>query len=286
MPAASTSAQSAVIALAKERPEIGKVRAARELRERGIHLSPSAVHAIWARHGLGSRYDRLMLRARRAGSGKASLSESQQALLRRGRISRRVSARSGGNGSAGSHPRRDELIAVAAKIFSNRGYERASLRKICSEAGILAGSMYHHFRSKEDLFVSVHAEGFRQLNAAVDRGLEGESDPWRRLEAACAAHITKLVQGNDVLVVTGTSLFHTAGAALQRRLNRDRGAYEERFRTMIAALPLRPDVDRSVLRLSLLGALNWTHIWYRPGKMTPKQIAHQLVSKILKPRAA
>jgi len=279
---AVSSAESAVIALARERPEMGKVRAARELRERGIDLSPSGVHAIWARHGLASSYARLMLRVRRA---RSALSESQQALLRRARISRRVSARSGGNGEAASHPRRDELIAVAARTFSARGYERASLRKICSEAGILAGSMYHHFRSKEDLFVSVHAEGFRQLNQAVDRAIADEADPWRRLEAACAAHIAALVQGNDVLVVTGTSLFHTSGPALRRRLNRDRSAYEERFRRMVETLPLPRDVDRTILRLALLGALNWTHIWYRPGRKTPKQIAHQLVAKILRPGA-
>jgi len=283
---AASSAESAVIALAKERPEIGKVRASRELRQRGIDLSPSGVHAIWARHGLASSYARLMLRARRAASGRSALSESQQALLRRAKISRRVSARSGGNGESRSHPRRDELIAAAARTFSARGYERASLREICAEAGILAGSMYHHFRSKEDLFVSVHAEGFRQLNEAVDRAIEGETDAWRRLEAACAAHIAALVQGNDVLVVTGTSLFHTSGAVLRRRLSRDRDAYDERFRALVDALPLRPDVDRSILRLSLLGAVNWTHIWYRPGKKTPKQIAHQLVAKLLKPRTA
>jgi AcrR family transcriptional regulator len=283
---AASSAESAVIALARERPEMGKVRAARELRDRGIDLSPSGVHAIWARHGLASSYARLMLRARRATSGRSALSESQQALLRRARISRRVSARSGGNGESGSHPRRDELITAAAKTFSARGYERASLRKICADAGILAGSMYHHFRSKEELFVSVHAEGFRQLNQAVDRAIADESDPWRRLEAACAAHIAALVQGNDVLVVTGTSLFHTSGPALRRRLNRDRSAYEERFRAMVEALPLPRDVDRTILRLALLGAVNWTHIWYRPGKKTPQQIAHQLVGKILRPGGA
>jgi AcrR family transcriptional regulator len=281
---AASSAESAVIALARERPEMGKVRAARELRERGIDLSPSGVHAIWARHGLASSYARLMLRARRATSGRSALSVSQQALLRRARISRRVSARGAGNGESGSHPRRDELITAAAKTFSARGYERASLRKICADAGILAGSMYHHFRSKEELFISVHAEGFRQLNQAVDRAIADESDPWRRLEAACAAHITALVQGNDVLVVTGTSLFHTSGPALRRRLNRDRSAYEERFRAMVEALPLPRDLDRTILRLALLGAVNWTHIWYRPGKKTPQQIAHQLVAKILKPR--
>jgi len=282
MPPASSSARSAAVALAKERPEIGKVRASRELRERGIHLSPSAVHAIWARHGLASSYDRLMLRARRAGSGKAALSASQQALLQRARISRRVSARSGANGNGRSHPRRDELIAVAAKIFSAKGYERASLREICAVAGILAPSMYHHFRSKEDLFVSVHAEGFRQLNQAVDRALQGVTDPWDRLEAATAAHLTELVDRADVLVVTVTSLFHRGGTGLQRRLNRERAAYEDRVRKLIVALRLPADVDTTLLRLTLLGAINWTRIWYRPGKKTPAQIAHHLVKRILR----
>jgi AcrR family transcriptional regulator len=275
-----------VLALAQERPEIGKVRAARELRSRGIQLSPSGVHAILTEHGLATSYDRLKLRAGRSGDRKSELSEAQRALLRRATISRRVTARAGSQGSSASHPRRDELIDAAAKVFSAKGYEGASLREICSAAGILPGSMYYHFRSKQDLFVTVHAEGFRQLNDAVDQAVQKETDPWRRLEAACGVHITEMVEGNNVLLVTGTSLFHTAGAALQRRLNRDRDGYEERIRALVAALPLPPDVDRSVLRLSLLGALNWTHIWYRPGKKTPKQIAHQLVSKILRPRTA
>ena len=144
--------------------------------------------------------------------------------------------------------------------------------------------MYYHFRSKEDLFATVHAEGFKQLNQAVDQALRDETDPWRRLEAACAAHIRQLVEGNEVLLVTGTSLFHVAGPALNRRLTRERDRYEERFRSMIAALPLPGDVDRTLFRLSLLGALNWTHVWYRPGRKTPAQIAQQLVAKIFKPR--
>ena len=253
---------------------MGKVRAARELRDRGVHLSASAVHSIWKLHGLATSYDRL----RRGG---AALSESQRARLRRATISRRVTARAGANGSA-YHPRREELLAAAAKIFSARGYEGASLREICAAAGILAGSMYHHFSSKEDLFVSVHAEGFRHLNEVVDRALEGKAQPWARLEAAIGAHLGELVERTDVVAVTSASLFHMQGSHLQRRLNRQREAYELRFRKLIQALPLPPEVDRSLLRLTLLGAINWTRIWYRPGKRTPAQIAHHLVQKVLR----
>jgi AcrR family transcriptional regulator len=282
MASAARSAKNAALALAKERPEMGKVRAARELRGRGIQLSPSAVHTIWTRHGLATSYDRLRLRAGRTDAGKASLSDSQRARLRRATISRRVSARAGANGNFAVHPRREELLAAAARIFSARGYDGASLREICAAAGILAGSMYHHFRSKEDLLVSVHAEGFRQLNEVVDRALEGKTEPWARLEAAIGAHLGKLVGRTDVTAVTVASLFHTAEAPLQRRLNREREAYEHRLRELITALPLPPDADKSLLRLALLGAINWTRIWYRPGKRTPAQIAHHLVNKVLR----
>jgi TetR/AcrR family transcriptional regulator, cholesterol catabolism regulator len=274
------TAKDAALALARERPEMGKVRAARELRGRGIRLSASTIHSIWVRHGLATSYDRLRLHAGR-GEARRALSESQRARLRRATISRRMAARAEAN-AATFHPRREELLVAAAKIFSMRGYDGASLREICAAAGILPGSMYHHFRSKEDLFVSVHAEGFRRLNEVVDRALQGETDPWLRIEAAIGAHLTELVERADVVAVTSASLFHMEDSRLQRRLNRKRDAYETRFRALIDALPLPVDVDRRLLRLTLLGAINWTRVWYRPGKRTPTQIAHHLVNKILR----
>ena len=157
---------AAALALARERPEIGKVRAARELRSRGIHVSPSSVHAIWQRNGLASSYERLVSRAGGSDVRTAALSESQRALLKRRKISRGI-----------EHPRRERLIELAARVFNQKGYETASLREICEAAGILPGSMYHHFRSKEDLFATLHAEGFRQVSEAVDRALKERSTP-------------------------------------------------------------------------------------------------------------
>ena len=257
-----------MLSLARERPELGKVRAARELRARGIRVSPSAVHLIWKLHGLAHGYQRLLLRRT-----ERDLSPKQRSRLQRMRVARRH-----GPGALG----RERLILAAARVLGERGYEGASLAKICAAAGILPGSLYHHFRSKEDLFVNVHAEGFRQLNEAIDSALAEETDPWGRLEAACAAHLTLLVGSPDVSLVTGTSLFHTAPPGLQRRLNRDRDAYEARYKELIAALGLPREVDASLLRLNLLGALNWTRMWYQPGKRNPKELAHHLVQRILK----
>ncbi len=63
-----------------------------------------------------------------------------------------------------------------------------------------------------------------------------------------------------------------------QQLQAERDHYENRLRALIDALPLRKGLDRTLLRLQLLGALNWTMLWYRPGGRTPGQIAANLVA--------
>lgn len=279
--AVTHSTEAAVLQLAGERPEWGKVRAARELNKRGVKVSPTIVHLVWRQHGLTSSYERLLKRRRDVGSDQP-LSASQLSLLQRKRTMRRLEVAVPRPDVPAGSSARDRLISAAARVLGEHGYERATLKMICSAAGTLPASLYHHFRSKEDLFIAVHAAGFRQLNEAVESAVAQYSDPWLRLEAACAAHLTLLVARPDFSLVSGASPFPSAPPALQRRLGRDRNVYEARFRVLIEALDLPEEVDRSLLRLYLLGALNWARLWYRPDKRDPKALAHQLVQVILR----
>lgn len=47
--------------------------------------------------------------------------------------------------------RRDEILAIAADQFAERGIANTTVRDIASAAGILSGSLYHHFESKEQI---------------------------------------------------------------------------------------------------------------------------------------
>ena len=48
-----------------------------------------------------------------------------------------------------SSERRDQIIAIATRLIASRGYAATTVRDIADEAGILSGSLYHHFASKE-----------------------------------------------------------------------------------------------------------------------------------------
>ena len=83
-------------------------------------------------------------------------------------------------------------------MFVEQGYAAASLRDIAGRAGLLPGSLYHHFDSKEELFVAVHREGFRQLTAAVSEAIAEAQDPWERLERGCSTHAELMLEGSAI----------------------------------------------------------------------------------------
>ena len=175
--------------------------------------------------------------------------------------------------------RRSELLAVAARLFAKGGFEATSMRDIAGEVGMLAGSMYYHFPSKNELIAAVYQSGVTQIGAAVDAALGGATAPWARLEAACIAHLEALLSDSAHAAVMLADLGRL-DPRLRRRLVVMRDGYERRFSALVTALPLPAGTDRSLWRLHLLGALNWTPTWYRRGGKPPAAIARALVAAL------
>lgn len=174
---------------------------------------------------------------------------------------------------------RETLMAVSARLFARGGFDATSMRDIAGEAGMLAGSMYYHFPSKNDLIAAVYEEGVAEISAAVDAAMATSDAPWARLEAACVAHLQSLLSDTAHAAVMTADLSRL-DARLRRRLVAMRDAYEERFVDLVAELPLAVGIDRTLWRLQLLGALNWTPTWYRPGRKSPAAIARALVEAL------
>lgn len=277
-----SSLEEAVLNQARDYPQRGQGKAAEELKRQGYSVSTSGVRYIWAKHDLETTYKRLKA-LEAGGGGKAQpLTERQKEFLKRGEVSRKLSRRSrqavAGADLALPDERRSHILLAAAELFVKHGYSGTSIRDIAREAGLLPGSVYHYYPAKEDLFIAVHHEGFRQLITRVEDVLKREKDAWRRLELACAAHIESVVGGNSIHKITGTGLFSIHEQGLQRRLKADRVRYEQIFRTLVGDLKLSKSVNPTVFRLALLGAVNWSRVWYRAGKKSPADVARAMVA--------
>ena len=177
--------------------------------------------------------------------------------------------------------RRAQLLDAAARLFRERGFHATSMRDIAKAVGMLSGSIYYHFASKEEMLFAVYQEGKRRVAEAVDAAVAGESGPWQRLEAACAAHLRALIAHRDYTQVMIQTLPHEAGPA-ESRIRDLRRDYEQRFRRLIDDLTLPPDIDRHYLRLLLFGALNWSQVWYRTGGDSPEIVARRFLDTLRK----
>jgi AcrR family transcriptional regulator len=175
-----------------------------------------------------------------------------------------------------------QVLDAAARLFRARGFEGTSVRDIVRAVGMLPGSLYYHFATKEDLLAEVYAEGVRRISTRVRAAIEPLADPWARLEAACVAHLEAILEDDDYAQVVVRVRPADAPAARQR-LIRLRDEYEALLKGLIQDLRLPRGTDRRSLRLMLLGSLNWSQTWYRPGGNSPKTIARRFVALLRSP---
>jgi len=177
---------------------------------------------------------------------------------------------------------RRRILDAAARVFMHKGYVATRLTDIAEEAEMRAGSLYYHFESKEQIFEEVLQIGialvFDAVRAAVEE-LGPEVSHRTRIGAAIEAHLTMLLQHGDYTSANFRN-FGQIQDALQLRHLPLRQAYGDYLRGLLEAArdagEIRADADLSLVRMLLLGALNWSIEWYDPEKRPLAEIAGEL----------
>jgi AcrR family transcriptional regulator len=183
---------------------------------------------------------------------------------------------------------RQRILDAAAKVFREQGYANARLSDIAELAGMQTGSLYYHFDGREELVAEILRLGietaWEQVRDAVDR-LPADATPLARLAAAIRAHTLAVLEISDYASAQARIVGQVPPDVLQGHVADQRryGAYwNELIGAAAASGELRADADLFVARMLVLGALNWTAEWYRPGRGTSaSDIADQAVAVAL-----
>jgi AcrR family transcriptional regulator len=84
---------------------------------------------------------------------------------------------------------RRHILAVATRLFAERGYEATSIEAVLKACGISRGALYHHFGSKQELFQAVFEQIEERIAEATVKASRGISDPKQSLRAGCLAFL-------------------------------------------------------------------------------------------------
>lgn len=185
-----------------------------------------------------------------------------------------------------SPERRAELLATAAEVFAAQGYNATTVRKIADAAGMLAGSLYYHFDSKESMIDEILSTFLDELWAGYDAVLASGLGPRETIEGLVTESFKQIDRHRPAVAVYQKESRHLSVQPrfsylgdLQQRFEKawlgtlERGVEEGVFRS-----DLDPRLTYRFVRDTVWVAANW----YRPGgRHSPEEIARQYLSMVL-----
>ncbi len=176
------------------------------------------------------------------------------------------------------------IIDAAARVFRQKGYEGATLRDIAKEAGLLAGSLYYHIRSKEELLRLIVEQPIRDLHAHLEEVVASDAPPAQKLAQAIAAHVRAFDTHYPYLFVHLRNLLQVD--AMRSRTWKRAKRYEEFWQHILSqgvqTGEFPPDLDVKIASFAILGMCNWMHRWYhQDGRLSIEVIIQQLTRLVL-----
>lgn len=78
---------------------------------------------------------------------------------------------------------RDRILETCVTLFARSGFHGVSMRDVAREAGLTPAALYHHFSDKDQLYLATIARVYDDRFQALTARVEGDGDPWHRLEA-------------------------------------------------------------------------------------------------------
>jgi TetR/AcrR family transcriptional regulator, cholesterol catabolism regulator len=179
----------------------------------------------------------------------------------------------------GESGRRAAIVAVAADLFAERGYRATTVREIADAAGVLSGSLYHHFDSKESIIDELLSSYLDELRAEYRAIVAAGGSPLDIIAALVRAAFSSIARHRAAVTVFQNErgylaelprfgYLHTSEQSTQR-------LWMKVLRDGIEAGELRADLDPRLTYRFLRDAIWMSVRWYKPnGRLSPDALAN------------
>ena len=185
-----------------------------------------------------------------------------------------------GNGSTRSQ-RRAHLVALAGELFAQKGYRATTVREIADAAGILSGSLYHHFDSKESIGDEILSGFMNEVLADYQAAVASADGPRAALEQIVRSTSRTLSRHRAALAMLQNDWSYFAAAPrfgyLRKALRDIERIWITQLELGIQAGVFRADLDPR-LTYRLLRDVLWIPAqWHRTGGYSTDQVADALL---------
>jgi AcrR family transcriptional regulator len=163
------------------------------------------------------------------------------------------------------------ILSHAARVFSEKGFEGASIRDLSRSSGVSLSGLYYYFESKQKLLYLIQINAFKSILASLEQRLEGVQDPERRLRILIHNHVDYFLRHPVEMKVMAheedalEEPYRAESSAIKRRYYQ---IARQIFDDLQGSRPGRR-LNPRVAVLSLFGMMNWVYKWHNP-KVDPQ----------------
>ena len=165
----------------------------------------------------------------------------------------------------------DALLAAAAALIAEKGFEATSMRDVSAALGVSLAGLYHYADSKEELLYKIQHRTFASLLAAQEAAAALGATPEERLRRLVVGHLEFYTHHFNELKVCTYELESLRGERF-RKTERLRRQYYELMANVLAELmgessaPAHAPRASRHMALYVFGMLNWIFMWYDPTR--------------------
>lgn len=172
----------------------------------------------------------------------------------------------------------EEILSVAAHLIAQKGYNGVSFQEIANKVGIHKSTLFHYVNNKEQLLLRILEKSIDELNIYFEKLVNSELEPQMKLEKAIDYHLTLLIKNvdngniylNELRSLPKKTQVKYYGKRKQHRKNFERIIVEMQKKGYLKG------INAKIATLGLLGMLNWSFRWYKPGgPLTAREISKQ-----------
>jgi AcrR family transcriptional regulator len=179
------------------------------------------------------------------------------------------------------------ILERAAELFAAHGYRQTSMQDIGRAVGIMKGTLYHFYTTKELLLCDILREAIDPLQVAMDEIVATTIGPAEKLERLVEVFVRYHRDLQPYMVTftreeLGSVQDDERRADLQARQRRFERTWEDAVQDAMRAGAIRRDLDHRLVTFGIIGMVNWMYQWYSPaGRVSSEDIAATFASMVL-----
>lgn len=169
------------------------------------------------------------------------------------------------------------LLLGAAYLFHKQGYAKTTVRELAQFIGIQSGSLFHHFKTKDDILANVMEQTIIYNNVCMQSAIATSNDPEQQLKQLIKAELQAISGDTGAAMAVLVYEWFALSAENQQKLLKLRNEYEKIWLDVIKTLHQQNKVkhDPFIVRRLMGGSIAWTVTWFNlEGKLSLDELTN------------